>query len=112
MKNDMKRNSSISTTMPKTKNRFPIRRKLLVVFGLLVAGSVFAVGLLALNIAQKAVIEKVETNLIEKAKDTAEIVDCKIDALFQLLESIASIPIFQDDSLTYDMKLEISEGAI
>ncbi len=61
--------------------------------------------LLAVRIARKAVTEKVETHLIDKADDVAEIVDGRITALFQFLEGLARMPVFADSTLTYKEKV-------
>ena len=95
-----------SGKLKKTK-RFSIRTKLLLIFGLLIIVAVFMLGMLALAIAKRATTEKVETHLIDKAKDTAEIVDGRIQSLFQFLEGIARMPILSDDSKTEAEKMEV-----
>ncbi len=62
-------------------------------------------GLLAVRTARKAVTEKVETHLIDKANDVAEIIDGRIIALFQFLEGLARMPVFADSTLTYKEKV-------
>ena len=69
---------------PKATKRFSIRLKLLLIFTLLIATSVLTLGLLAFNIAERAVNEKIETHLIDKAGDVAEIMDGRVEALYQL----------------------------
>ncbi|QEK01864.1 HAMP domain-containing protein [Treponema phagedenis] len=59
----------------------------------------FILGLLALIIAQKAVSEKVETHLVDKAKDTALIINGRIDGFFQFLESLARSPVLTSPSV-------------
>ena len=44
------------------KKRFSIRNKLIVIFGALVAAALFIFGIIAVNIAEKAVKEKAETH--------------------------------------------------
>ena len=95
-----------SGKLKKTK-RFSIRTKLLLIFGLLIIVAAFMLGMLALAIAKRATTEKVETHLIDKAKDTAEIVDGRIQSLFQFLEGIARMPILSDDSKTEAEKMEV-----
>ena len=70
----------------KMKNRFSIKLKLLVIFGLLVALSVLILGVFAMQFAKKAVTEKVEVQLIDKASDTAEIIDGRVEAFAQFLD--------------------------
>ena len=75
------------------KKRFSIRNKLIIVFGLLIAVASLMEGTLAIRLARKAVIEKLEVQLIDKALDEAEIIDAKITALFQFLEGLSHIEI-------------------
>ena len=64
------------------KKRFSMRNKLLIIFGVLVALATIIEGLLAVRTARKAVTEKIETHLIDKAADTAEIIDGRVNAFF------------------------------
>ena len=66
------------------KRRFSIRYKLILIFGLLIALASIIEGLLAVRTARKAVIEKVEAHLIDKANDIAEVIDGRITAFFSL----------------------------
>ncbi len=84
--------------------RFSIRLKLLLIFGCLLIASVFALGLLAMNIAKKAVTEKVSTHLIDKAGDTAEVVEGRLQAFWQFLEGVARAPILRDSASVLDEK--------
>ena len=74
------------------KKLFSIRKKLIIIFGGLIAAAILIESVLAIRTARKAVIEKVEAHLIDKATDTAEIIDGRINALFQFLEGIARMP--------------------
>ncbi|AIW89444.1 chemotaxis protein [Treponema sp. OMZ 838] len=89
------------------KKRFSLRYKLILIFGLLIllAGSIE--GALAVYTSRKAVIEKVETHLIDKALNTAEIIDGRITAMFQFLEGITRMPIIQDNSRSFQEKMSI-----
>ena len=60
------------------KKRFSLRNKLMIIFGLLILSAGFILALLAVRTARKAVTEKVETHLIDKATDTANIIDGRI----------------------------------
>ena len=84
--------------------RFSLKNKLIFVFGTLIALSSAIEGLFAINIARKAVTEKVEAQLIDKASDTAEIIDGRINTMFQFLQGIARMPAFTDSSLSYTQK--------
>ena len=89
----------------KEKKRVSLRNKLMIVFGALI----FVVGailtLTALRTARKAVGEKVETHLIDKVTDTAEILDGRVTAFFQFLEGIARMPALYDSSYSYSEKI-------
>lgn len=82
------------------KKRFSIRYKLIIIFGALILAAGVIEGLLAVRSASKAVTEKVERHLIDKAADTAEILDGRVNTVFQFLEGIARIPILRDDTIT------------
>ena len=89
------------------KKRFSMRNKLLIIFGLLVALATIIEGLLAIQTARKAVIEKIETHLIDKAADTAEVIDGRITAFFQFLEGIARMPVLSDTTISVKEKIKI-----
>ena len=84
-----------------------MRNKLLIIFGLLIAAAAITEGLLAVRTARKAVTEKIETHLIDKAADTAEIIDGRITAFFQFLEGIARMPVLSDTTISVKEKIKI-----
>ena len=88
------------------KKRFSMRNKLLIIFGLLIAAAAITEGLLAVRTARKAVIEKIETHLKDKATDTAEIIDGRITVFFQFLEGIARMPLLIDPTVLYQEKIK------
>ena len=88
------------------QKRFSIKSKLLIIFGLLIALSTFVLGFLALQISKKAVKEKIEAHLVDKASDTAEIIDGRITAMFQFLEGLARMPILIDPTASYKEKVD------
>ena len=81
-----------------------MRNKLMIVFGLLIIIVGFVLALLGVRTARKAVTEKVETHLIDKATDTASIIDGRIGSLFQFFEGIARTPILRDSTVSYQEK--------
>ena len=87
------------------KKRFSLRHKLILIFGLLIALASIIEGLLAIRTARKAVTEKIETHLIDKANDVAEIIEGRINTLFQFAEGLARMPIFRDAAVSYAEKL-------
>ena len=90
--------------MKKQTKRFSMRIKLMLIFGLLILVACLTLGIFAVRIARKAVTEKVEAHLIDKATDTAEVIDGRVNAIFQLLEGLARMPVFRDTSLSYQEK--------
>ncbi len=83
------------------KKRFSIRYKLIIVFGLLIVIASSTEGFLATRRARKAVTEKVKVHLLDKAHDTAEILDGRIEQRFQLLEGIAQMPALRSNETSY-----------
>ncbi|MGI5090663.1 HAMP domain-containing protein [Treponema vincentii] len=88
------------------KKRFSLRNKLMLVFGLLILGASVIEGVLAIMIARKAVTEKIEAHLIDKAADVAEIIDGRIQATLQFVEGVARMPSLRDTSLSYYQKAQ------
>ena len=86
------------------KKRFSLRNKLMIVFGALIFVIGFTLALIGVRTARKAVTEKVETHLIDKATDTAEILDGRVNSFFQFFEGIARTPILRDSTLSYQEK--------
>ena len=86
--------------------RFSLKNKLILIFGALIALASSIEGLFAVNIAKKAVTEKVEAQLTDKANDTVQIIDGRIAAFFQFLEGIARMPVLRDAQATFAEKME------
>ena len=84
--------------------RFSMKSKLILIFGLLIVIATSIEGALAIQIARKAVTERVEEQLTNKAIDTAEIVDGKVKAFFQKMEGVARMPFLYDDSCSFPEK--------
>ena len=87
------------------KKRFSLRYKLILIFGLLIAMASLVEGLLAIRIARKAVTEKIETHLVDKAADTAEIINGRITAFWQFLEGLARLPLLRDSTTSHRDKI-------
>ena len=88
------------------KKRFSLRYKLILIFGFLILTAGLIEGFLAIRTTRKAITEKIETHLIDKALDTAEVINGRITAMFQFLDGIARMPIIQDASVSYQEKME------
>ena len=86
------------------KKRFSLKNKLMIVFGLLILVACLTLGILAVRTARKAVTEKVHTHLIDKAIDTAEILDGRINAFFQFLEGLTRSPQIRDSAVSFQEK--------
>ena len=89
------------------KKRFSLRYKLILIFGILIAVAGITEGILSIRIARKAVTEKIEAHLMDKARDTAEILDGKVVQWFQLLEGIAQMPTLRDSEVSRQEKAVI-----
>ncbi|MEL3911716.1 methyl-accepting chemotaxis protein [Treponema pedis] len=84
--------------------RFSIRNKLVIVFGILILIAGVILGLLSVNLAKKAVTERVQAHLLAKSSSTAEIIDGRITAMFQFLEGVARAPILRNTDSSYREK--------
>jgi len=94
------------------KKRFSLRYKLIFIFGLLIVAASAVEIVLAVRTARKAVTEKVEAHLIDKAADVAEVVDGRISALFQFLEGLARMPVFRDTQASYQEKTAVLKSEV
>ena len=88
------------------KKRFSLRYKLILIFGLLIVFASTIEGLLAVRTARKAVTEKVEAHLTDKANDVADIVDGRVAMLFQFIEGLSRMPSLRDDTLSLIQKAQ------
>ncbi len=98
--------SKYTPSPQRKKIRFSIRLKLMLVFTTLIILSIWITGLLSFYYSKKAVIEQVQMNLTEKAKDTAEIIDGRIEKIFQFLYGIARLPILKNADFSFTKKTE------
>lgn len=96
-----------SVSMQKQRQEFSMQKKLLLIFGFLIAISAIIQGLFAVQTARTAITERVETHLKDKVVDTATLIESRITALFQFLDGIARMPVLRDTSITLDEKMQI-----
>ena len=89
--------------------RFSLKNKLILIFGALIAFASLIEGLFAVRIARKAVTEKVEAQLIDKAADVAEVIDGRVNTMFQFLEGIARMPVLRNARSSFIEKMDILE---
>ncbi|MGP1601629.1 methyl-accepting chemotaxis protein [Treponema sp.] len=84
-----------------------MQNKLIIVFGILFFLAVGILTVTSIFFAARAVTGRVEIELIEKAKDTAEIIDGRIDSTFQFLEGLTHMPLLRDDSAPLQERLKL-----
>ena len=89
------------------KKIFSLRYKLVLIFGLLILLAGVMLGVLAVRIARKAVVEKIEAHLTDKATDIAEVVDGRASSIMQFIEGLARMPFLRDDSLPLQQKAQM-----
>jgi len=99
-------NKSKRPAIGETKTRFSLRYKLVLIFSLLILAAGLTMGGLAVRTARKAVIEKIEAHLTDKAADVAEIVDGRIVAVLQFIEGLARMPFLRDNTIPLDQKVK------
>ena len=90
----------------KAKKRFSLRYKLVLIFGLLILTASGIEAIFAVNIARRAVTEKVKDHLTDKVTDVTEIIDGRVTAFFQFLEGIARMPQLRNAAVSYSVKLD------
>ena len=86
------------------KKRFSLRYKLMIIFGALIAAASLLEIILAVYTARVAVTENIEDHLIDKAADTASIIDRQVAGFWQLFEGLARMPILRDPAVSYHEK--------
>jgi len=89
------------------KKRFSLRKKLVLIFGFLIAAALTTAALITIGNARKAVLEKVEAHLTDKATDIAEVIDGRISSVVQFIEGLARMPFLRDNSMTLTEKAEL-----
>lgn len=94
------------------KKHFSLRYKLISIFGILILLAGMIESLLALRSARKAVTEKIEEHLLDKAADTAEIVDGRFATFIQLLEGISRESILKDPTVSYQEKARFLQNEV
>ena len=93
-----------------TRSVFQSEKNCSLFFGLLLLVAGLTQGMLAVIISKKAVIEKVETHLIDKVGDTAEILDGRTTSFFQFIEGIARMPQLRDNAISTGEKIRRSRS--
>ena len=91
------------------KQRFSVKVQMMIIFGTLIVVALSALSVFVLYQSQSAVMEKVTAHLLDKASDTAVILDGEIEQWFEYLDGIASQRILHDTSVSYTEKNRILE---
>ncbi|MEL3905861.1 MAG: methyl-accepting chemotaxis protein [Treponema sp.] len=99
------KNEYISVSHRRSK-KFSIIKKLLLTLGLLLLFTGTVERIFVMYVSRKAVTEKVEVHLKDKAQDTAQIIDGRIALVFQLLEGMAGMPVLRDKTLSFPEKVQ------
>ena len=89
------------------KKRFSLRKKLVLIFGFLIAAALTIAALITVRNARKAVLEKVEAHLTDKATDIAEVIDGRVSSVVQFIEGLARMPFLRNNSMTLTEKAEL-----
>ena len=84
----------------KVKRRFSLKYKFLIIFGVLVLFATATENVIAIKKAKKAILEKVENHLMDKAENTVNIINGRISSLFQFLEGISRLPFLRDTDVS------------
>ncbi len=84
---------------------FSIRYKLILLFGSLIFVTCSILSIIAINVARRSVVQEIETSLLEKVDNTAEIIEAKVQAFFSYMEGIARNPILRDVSSSAKEKI-------
>ena len=71
------------------KARFSIRTRLILVFGLLILFAISVLQITAMVIVKKTIISKVNTELKDKADDTAKLINERILSFFSTITALA-----------------------
>ena len=89
------------------KKRMSIKIRMQITFGTLIVVALSLLSVFVLYQSQSAVMEKVTTHLLDKASDTAVILDGEIKQWFEYLDGVASQQILRDTSVSYLEKARI-----
>ena len=92
------------------KKRFLLKKKLILIFGFLIALMALIQGVIAINAAYRTVIERVESQMLEKSADIASIVDGEIDSLFQFIEGLTRLQQLRNPTTSFTEKMQSIES--
>ncbi len=101
----MEKNTNEGCKPETHKKLFSLKYKLMIAFVLLTAVVVAMLTITSVKFARNAIYKKVAAHLTDKATDTAEIIDGRLNAAFQFLQGIARLPVFTDPNSSVQEKL-------
>ncbi len=102
----MMKRRNVVAKKEKNSRRFLIKYKLILVFGLLMILSLSVVTYITISTARITSMKKVENHLLDKADDTAKIIDARIEKFFELINGISKMPVLQDDDVSFREKID------
>ena len=102
-----KENNEKNQIAKTSKKRFSLRKKLVLIFGFLIAAALTIAALITIRNARKAVLEKVEAHLTDKATDIAEVINGRVSSVVQFIEGLARMPFLRDNSMPLTEKAEL-----
>ena len=74
------------------KKRFSMKNRLLLIFGILILAANSIQGVLAARVARTTVTERITLQLTDNARNIADLIDARLNTIFQILENTAKIP--------------------
>ena len=89
--------------------RFSIKIRMMIIFGSLIVVALSLLSVFVLYQSRRAVMDKVTAHLLDKASDTAVILDGEIKQWFEYLEGIASQQVLHDKNVSYAEKARMLE---
>lgn len=84
---------------------FSIGKKLLILFAAIIVISVSTQGIIGAVMSKKAILEKVETHLKDKAKDTADLIDSMVNSFLNFVSSASRASELRDINASYSDKI-------
>ena len=89
----------------KSKKRFSIRTRMVLIFGALVIAGLMLLTFIAERIARKALHQQVEERFLDKANDVTEILQWKFTSVLEFMNGISHISILYDTEVLMKKRL-------
>ncbi len=107
-----KKLDKIQTKKTKKDRLFSIKYKLMLIFGLLTVFSTTILIFFSVINARDVATDKVQRHLIDKAQNTATIVDTRMNNYIQFLKGVAHSPFLKDENIPVNEKVSRIKKAI